>query len=364
VAHAVPAVPLHAAAFPVTGAAAQPLIVLFPHDLDSKDDYRALGQLRQGLRFRGHFVVVTYDPGAPLIVRLAQDRKHPEWASGAPLDDAQRAALASAMGADAWADVQAGGRGHAPVVTVSTVGLPAKINQLSGAYEADIDAIEAMNLGASAPPQGVVPEAPPPAAPAPTPAPAAPPLVTLAPPVAPATTTPPVTASPAQPPVAAAPDAGASPDATVPPPYAISGLPPIHVTIRPASPPSTVAAPVATPPATATTPPVVTVVPPPASPSTSAPPVLSTPPALAAPVAAVPVPSTPAPLVTTAPAAAPTPTLAAPTATEVPTIRLRRVLSICFSLMEASREEREEAVGNRSSGDSSVSLQECPRFGA
>jgi tetratricopeptide (TPR) repeat protein len=229
----------------------QPLLLLFPHQLDSTDDYKALGELRQVLRGRGTFQVVTYDPAAPLIARAARDGNHPEWASGVDLDDTQRAALAAAIGADAWIDIQSGGRRNPAVVTVRNVGLPPQVKQLTETNEADADAIQAMNLGSPAPPTGIVVQ------PAPSPAPNAP-------------------AAPVTP---SAPVALAGP-AAQPPAGPTGGI----VTGMGASPSQS-----AVTPGAPSTPP---------SPAPSAAPVVSTPPELVAPAPA-PVPSAPVPLVTT-----------------------------------------------------------------
>ena len=240
-----------------------PTLVLYPRTANNPDDVRALVDLRKKLRADGQFEVLTYDPESAAMTRAASDAHHPEWLSGPMASDADRLALARALGAAFLVTVaKADGRDKADARLVEAAPSARAWNVFSKKPDEAARAIEQQATDALAHPATLTvnPPAPvvtPPVAVVVTPT---PPKPVITPPVAPKPAPvivppAPVTAPPAPaPPTHAAPTVIIAPPVPVPAP--VTAPPPVPVLVPPA------ALPIPTPPGPPLT--VVPAAPPPA----------------------------------------------------------------------------------------------------
>ncbi|MDQ2687530.1 MAG: tetratricopeptide repeat protein, partial [Armatimonadota bacterium] len=215
-----------------------PTLILYPRSADSTDDVRALVDLRKQLRADGQFQVLTYDPASAAMTRAAGDAHHPEWLSGPMTSDADRLALARALGASFLVTVaKADGRGKADAHLVEAAPSARFWNVFNKKSDEAARAIEQQAADALAHPASstVNPPAPVVTAPAPVvtaPATPIPEPPTVVPPTVgpkPAPVTPPTVVEPpvpvATPPVASAPVVIPSPGALPTPVGATPGVP-------------------------------------------------------------------------------------------------------------------------------------------
>jgi len=214
----------------------QPTILLYPSSIDDNSAYKQLIDIRTRLRADGRFLVISYDPDAPSVIRAANDAGHPEWLKDEPSSALDQLAFARAIGASFYAVISADRSGRKADVHLVETASTARMWDIDGKSGKDAaGSLEdqantvlahpsvAPELVPIAPPPNITQEAPaiapatpppanpqtqvtpPPAAPEPViPAPAAPP---------PAVVQPPATPSPVQ-----TPDTTAAPDFTSPTP--------------------------------------------------------------------------------------------------------------------------------------------------
>ena len=277
--------------FAAASAAPQPNPLVLIAAGTQQDDVNAMASVRRELRSHGTVDVITFDVEAPAIVRAARDSRHPEWLTPS-LADADRVAVARALGATIFVAVTRGDRDRPQIRIYRTSGSN-QPQQLSGSSKDDAAAIEdaAVRIPPSTPAAVVLVPA------VTTPAPAPAPSTVVAPPVAhpaaPPAIAPPMTVLPPAPvPAAPGPVTAEAPPIVPKAPVTIAPAPPV---IAPAAPPVTrpavpvAAAPVpptVTPAVPAVTPPIITPAVRPATPVVAAP-VTMVP---AAPVAAAPSP--------------------------------------------------------------------------
>lgn len=273
-----------------------PTLVLYPLTLDDPDDVRALVDLRRKLRDDGQFQVLTYNRESPAMTRAARDARHPEWLAGPMTSDADRLALARALGASFMVTVaRADGRGKADAHLVEAAPSVRFWNVFNKKPDEAARAIEQQAADALAHPATVTARPPTPVAAPRPPAPVA--AVVIPKPV--------IVAPP-----------GATPPAHPVTPAPVTVAPPVVIT-----PP----APVITPPAKPVTPPApppapVTVIPPAPVITPTPAPVVVAPPVVTAPPSPRPMPApvtTPAPVLVP-PAALPIPTPPGPPVAVVP----------------------------------------------
>lgn len=228
----------------VCAAPPQPIILLYPSSVDDNSAYKQLIDVRTKLRADGQFLVISYDPDAPSIIRAANDSNHPEWLTSEPKADLDQLAFARAIGASFYAVISANGR--KAVVHLVETGTAHRMWDITDKAAKDAaSSLEDQASYAVAHPAETTDLVP--IGPIPNVRPEAPPVLTT-----PVTATPPpvVAAPPLTPPVVVVPPVTPAPPALVTPPVAPAAPPvvtPTPVVTTPAAPPDTTQTDVAAP---------------------------------------------------------------------------------------------------------------------
>ena len=77
-----------------------PFAVLFGDSSNSQSVLQTVLDVRKDIRETGQITVINFDPGSSAVIRASREQQQPLWVKGVPTSDSDKAALASAMGAD------------------------------------------------------------------------------------------------------------------------------------------------------------------------------------------------------------------------------------------------------------------------